>query len=119
MPEAPRGGRLLHSVWSVSLCLAGVLVDDIRGDGLLLLLLPQEEDALVDEDVLLLGLDHGQPMGSHLRHHPQDVHELVLPDVLHEAVQGDEGPGSAHAGAGTDTETRRSLTAGSALFIHL
>lgn len=37
-----------------SLCLAGVLVDDIRGDGLLLLLLPHQEDALMDEHVLLL-----------------------------------------------------------------
>lgn len=35
--------------------LAGVLVDDVRGDGLLLLLLlPHQQDALMDEDVLLL-----------------------------------------------------------------
>lgn len=39
----------------VLLRLAGVLVDDVRGDGLLLLLLlPHQQDALVDEDVLLL-----------------------------------------------------------------
>lgn len=37
-----------------SLCLAGVLVDDIRGDGLLLLLLPHQQDALMDEHILLL-----------------------------------------------------------------
>lgn len=37
-----------------SLCLAGVLVDDVGGDGLLLLLLPHQQDALVDEHVLLL-----------------------------------------------------------------
>lgn len=37
------------------LCVPGVLVDDLRGDGLLLLLLlPHQQDALVDEDVLLL-----------------------------------------------------------------
>lgn len=75
--------------------LAGVLVDDVRGDGLLLLLLlPHQQDALMDEDVLLLdrrrgrgceswpessglrdiketskahlGLDHGQPVRAHL-----------------------------------------------------
>ena len=41
-------------------------------------------------------------MGSHLGHHAQDVDELVLSDVLHEAIQSDEGPGSADPG--TETE---------------
>lgn len=46
-----------------------------------------------------LGLDHGQPVRAHLRHHPQDVHKLVLPDVLHQTVQSDEGPRPADSGA--------------------
>lgn len=37
-----------------SLCFAGILVDDVGGDGLLLLLLPHQQDALMDEHVLLL-----------------------------------------------------------------
>lgn len=37
-----------------SLCLASVLIDDVGGDGLLLLLLPHQQDTLVDEHVLLL-----------------------------------------------------------------
>ena len=37
-----------------SLCLADVLVDDVAGDGLLLLLLPHEQHTLVDEHILLL-----------------------------------------------------------------
>lgn len=39
---------------SPSLCFAGILVDDVGGDGLLLLLLPHQQDALMDEHVLLL-----------------------------------------------------------------
>lgn len=53
------GGRALTST-DGALCLAGVLVDDVRGDGVLLLLLPHEQDALMDEDVLLLNTTQRQ-----------------------------------------------------------
>lgn len=46
-----------------------------------------------------LGLDHGQTVRAHLRHQGQNVHELVFSDVLHEAVQSDEGSRPPHAGA--------------------
>ena len=44
-----------------------------------------------------LGLHHGEAVGAHLRHHAQDVGVLVLPEVLHETVQGHEGPGPPDA----------------------
>lgn len=48
-----RGSRLTRG--TAFLRLAGVLIDDVRGDGLLLLLLlPHQQDTLMDEDVLLL-----------------------------------------------------------------
>lgn len=59
-PIGPFQGLCSSQLWSAQqgaapLALAGVLVDDVRGDGLLLLLLlPHQQDALVDEDVLLL-----------------------------------------------------------------
>lgn len=90
---------------------------------LLLLLLPHQQDALVDEDVLLLhtggtqasggrprgasvasvrlsphlGLNHGETVRAHLRHHSQNIHKLVFSDVLHQTVQSDEGPRPAHS----------------------
>lgn len=38
-----------------------------------------------------LGLNHGETVRAHLRHHSQDIHKLVFPDVLHQTVQSDEG----------------------------
>lgn len=46
-----------------------------------------------------LRLDHGQTVGPHLGHHPQDVDKLVFSDVLHETIQSDEGPRPADPGA--------------------
>lgn len=54
IPEVRHMLMPLTSGGVASLCLAGVLVDDVGGDGLLLLLLPHQQDALVDEHVLLL-----------------------------------------------------------------
>lgn len=40
MPEAQEVGVCSQRLEVSSLCLAGILVDDVRGDGLLLFLLP-------------------------------------------------------------------------------
>lgn len=55
-----------------------------------------------------LCLDHGQTVGAHLCHRPQDVHKLVFSGVLHQPVQSDEGPRPSHPRA---VDTGRSLVA--------
>lgn len=50
-----------------------------------------------------LRLDHGQTVRTHLRHHPQDICELVLSDVLHQPIQSDERPRPADSGAEPQT----------------
>lgn len=42
-------------------------------------------------------------MRAHLGHHPQDVCELVLSDVLHETIESDERPRPADSST-EDTE---------------
>ena len=50
-------------------------------------------------DVLLLRLNHPHSLLPHLKHDPEDVHDVVLPDPLDDPVQRYHGPGPAHPGA--------------------
>lgn len=59
---------------------------------------------------LHLSLDHGETVGSHFRHHPQDINELVFSDVLHQTIQSDEGPRPADSGAEHQRHTHSSQT---------
>lgn len=68
--------RLLRRVGPASLGLADVLVDDVAGDGLQLLLLPHQHDALVDEHVLLL-----QEVTSYRERQVLSVHPLIRNNV--------------------------------------
>ena len=54
-----------------------------------------------------LGLDHGQAVRTHLRHHPQNIHKLVFSDVLHQTIQSDEGSRPSHSGT---ADTRNTLS---------
>lgn len=66
---------------------------------------------------LHLGLNHGQTVRAHFRHHPQNIHKLVFSDVLHQTVQSDEGSrpadsSTAHKPRSFVTELQRPNTAG-------
>lgn len=37
-----------------------------------------------------LRLNHAETVRAHLRHHAQNIHKLVLSDVLHQTVESDE-----------------------------
>jgi len=55
---------------------------------------------VMDEDVLVLGLDHVVALGAQARHMPIDVHRLLVFDPLEHCVNHDECSGTAHASTG-------------------
>lgn len=63
------------------------------------------QQGLVDEDVLVLGLDHVVPLGTHARHVAVDVYGLLVLHALQHGVDHDEAASPAHAR--TDGERQR------------
>lgn len=51
-----------------------------------------------------LCLHHGHSVGPHVRHQAQNIHELVVTDVLQEPVQGYERSRPSHASTATHTD---------------
>lgn len=63
-----------------------------------------------------LCLHHGHSVGPHVRHQAQNIHELVVTDVLQEPVQGYERSCPSHASTATHTDMH--LIPGSSGGIH-
>ena len=62
------------------------------------------QQGLVDEDVLVLGLDHVVPLGAHARHVAVDVHGLLVLHALQHGIDHDEAACPAHASTGGGRE---------------
>jgi hypothetical protein len=78
-----------------------ILVDFSRGAGQLLPLQDRQQ-ALVDTNVLLLGLDHPNALFTHRVDYAENVDVVGYEDLLQDAIQADEGTGATHAGAAVD-----------------
>lgn len=57
------------------------------------------QEGLVDEDVLVFGLDHVVPLGSHARHMAVDVDSLLVLHPFQHGIDHDEAASSAYARA--------------------
>lgn len=57
------------------------------------------EQCVVDEDVLVLRLNHVVPLGAHQRHMAVDVNGLFMLDSLRHGVNDNEAACAAHSGA--------------------
>lgn len=55
------------------------------------------QEGFVDEDVLVLGLNHVVPLGTHARHMAVDVHGLLVLHALQHGVNHDEAASPANA----------------------
>jgi hypothetical protein len=82
-----------------------ILVDFSRGAGQLLPLQDRQQ-ALVDTNVLLLGLDHPNALFTHRVDYAENVDVVGYEDLLQDAIQADEGTGATHAGAATRISRR-------------
>lgn len=54
------------------------------------------QQRVVNEDVLVLSLDHVVPLGAHQRHVAVDVDGLLVLDALRHGIDHDEAAGPAH-----------------------
>lgn len=54
------------------------------------------QQRVVNEDVLVLRLDHVVPLGAHQRHMAVDVDGLLVLDALRHGVDHDKAAGPAH-----------------------
>ena len=70
--------------------LEALVVMHLHGEPLVVLLaLQHAEQTLVDADVLLLRLDHPDPLFPHFVHDTEDVYHIKFPDSLKDPVNGD------------------------------
>lgn len=92
-------GRGLGEFLDVCVQVAGQHLSVAAGGGL--------QQRLVDEDVLVLGLDHVVPLGTHARHVAIDVHGLLVLHAFQHGVDHDEAAGPAHARTEGETQGGR------------
>lgn len=61
---------------------------------------------LVDEDVLILGLNHVVPLGAHARHMAVNVHCLLVLHAFQHGINHNEAASPAHARADRERQGR-------------
>lgn len=71
---------------------------------------------LVDEDVLILGLNHIVSLGAHARHMAVNIHSLLVLHALQHGINHNEAAGPAHAR--TDRERQRRVKNSVVLCLH-
>lgn len=82
-------GRGLGEFLDVGVQVAGQHLRVAAGGGL--------QQGFVDEDVLVLSLDHVVPLGTHARHMAVDVYRLLVLHALQHGINHNEAASPAHA----------------------
>lgn len=69
------------------------------------------QQRIVNEDVLVLGLDHVVPLGTHQRDVAVDVEGLLVLDSLRHGVNHNEAAGATHSSTEPETGAKKRGTA--------
>ncbi len=65
------------------------------------------QEGFVDEDVLVLGLDHVVPLGTHACHMAVDVYRLLVLHALQHGIDHDEAASPTHTRTDRERERER------------
>lgn len=65
------------------------------------------QQGFVDENVLVFGLNHVVPLGTHARHVAVDIYRLLMLHTLQHGIDHDEAASPAHARTDGDGERER------------